>query len=67
MSNIRIYSIYKHNNNKFLLIIIIIINFHIKTKNKKEKNLCYVSYRLVRCLIVMPIASNEVSKLAIVV
>ena len=38
MSITRIYSIYKHNNNKCLLIIIIIINFHIYTKNKREKS-----------------------------
>jgi hypothetical protein len=35
MSNTRIYSIYKHNNNKCLLIIIIIINFHYKQKIKE--------------------------------
>ncbi len=35
MSITRIYSIYKHNNNKCL---IIIINFHIYTKNKREKS-----------------------------
>ena len=38
MSITRIYSIYKHNNNKCLIIIIIIINFHIYTKNKREKS-----------------------------
>ena len=32
MSNTRIYSIYKHNNNKCLLII---INFHYKQKMKE--------------------------------
>ena len=35
MSNTRIYSIYKHNNNKCLLIIIIIINFHYQQKMKE--------------------------------
>ena len=35
MSNTRIYSIYKHNENKCLLIIIIIINFHYKQKMKE--------------------------------
>ena len=38
MSITRIYFIYKHNNNKCLLIIIIIFNFHIYTKNKREKS-----------------------------
>ena len=38
MSNSRIYSIYKHNNNKCLLINITIINFYFLTKNKREKN-----------------------------
>ena len=35
MCNTRIYSIYKHNNNKCLLIIIIIINFHYQQKMKE--------------------------------
>ena len=39
MSNNRIYSIYKHNNNKCILINITIINFYIYTKNKREKKI----------------------------
>ena len=37
MSNTRIYSIYKHNNNKCLLINITIINFYIQTKKNSQK------------------------------
>jgi hypothetical protein len=49
MSNNRIYSIYKHNNNKCLLINITIINFYIYTKNKREKKNHIMLNFLVRC------------------
>ena len=52
MYTTRIYSIYKHNNNKYFLLIIIIINFHIQTKNKREKKLYYV--KLTRALHGLP-------------
>jgi hypothetical protein len=49
MSNNRIYSIYKHNNNKCLLINITIINFYIYTKNKREKKNYIMLNFFVRC------------------
>ena len=50
MSNNRIYSIYKRNNNKCLLINITIINFYIYTKNKRDKKKNHIILNfLVRC------------------